>query len=67
MLTLQELSARNNWLLRLKRVDGRWLITKWTIATVAHPTATRASTMLPRHEPHRTVRLPVRSSSKEAR
>jgi hypothetical protein len=27
-----------------------------------HPTATRVSTTLPRHEPHRTVRLPVRSS-----
>jgi hypothetical protein len=28
-------TARNNWLLRLKRVDGQWLITKWTIVTVA--------------------------------
>jgi hypothetical protein len=28
-------TARNNWLLRLKRVDGRWLITKWTVVTAA--------------------------------
>jgi hypothetical protein len=28
-------TARNNWMLRLERVDGRWLITKWTIATAA--------------------------------
>ena len=28
-------TARNNWLLRLERVDGRWLITKWTIVTAA--------------------------------
>jgi hypothetical protein len=28
-------TARNNWMLRLERVDGRWLITKWTIVTAA--------------------------------
>jgi len=28
-------TARNNWLLRLKRVDGRWLITRWAIVKAA--------------------------------
>jgi hypothetical protein len=28
-------TARNNWLLRLERVDGRWLITRWTIMKAA--------------------------------
>jgi 2-polyprenyl-6-methoxyphenol hydroxylase-like FAD-dependent oxidoreductase len=28
-------TARNNWLLRLERVDGRWLITEWTIVKAA--------------------------------
>jgi hypothetical protein len=28
-------TARNNWLLRLERVDGRWLITRWTIVKAA--------------------------------
>ena len=28
-------AARNNWLLRLKRIDGRWLITRWAIVKAA--------------------------------
>ena len=28
-------TARNNWLLRLERGDGRWLITRWAIVKAA--------------------------------
>jgi hypothetical protein len=28
-------TARNNWLLSLERLDGKWLITRWTIVKAA--------------------------------
>jgi hypothetical protein len=43
-------TARNNWLLRLKRVDGRWLITKWTIVTAAPSDGYQGVYTLPRHD-----------------